>query len=189
MPLTAKGAIQPKISGCTRKGSTIQKSAAPKNPTPAAHPTAKLPRAPRVASSSQTSGGSARNSTHQAETGGWLSASAAPPTRASPSRAAPESPATRRSTPITGNAGLFRRGRSHVRSGIEPHPQPLDPAGVGVDDLELVPVGMRDHLAARRQPPGEPDHEAAQRVDLLGHLGIDQPHARGGLEVVEVHPR
>ena len=30
MPTSAKGAIQPKISGCTRNGSTIQKSAAAK---------------------------------------------------------------------------------------------------------------------------------------------------------------
>ena len=83
MPARAKGAIQPKISGSTRKGSTIQKSAAAKCAAPVTQPSSSAPRQLRAPSSSQASGGSARNSTTGHDTGGCASAVAAPRAAAS----------------------------------------------------------------------------------------------------------
>ena len=48
---------------------------------------------------------------------------------------------------------------------------------------------MRHYLASDREPAGEADDQAAERIDLLGDLGVGQLDTGGSLEVVEIDPR
>ena len=47
---------------------------------------------------------------------------------------------------------------------------------------------MPHQLAARRNPAGEADHQAAEGIHLLGQLAVGEPGPGHRLEVVEVHP-
>ena len=49
--------------------------------------------------------------------------------------------------------------------------EPLDPARVGVDDLELHPGRVRDHLAARGHVPSKQKDKAAQGVHFVQPFG------------------
>src|SRR6185369_3964746 len=63
--------------------------------------------------------------------------------------------------------------------------QPLDAARIGIEHLDLVIAGARDHLAAHRQAPDEADEIAAQRLDFLAGLAGDEVRADHGADVVE----
>ena len=111
IPTSANGAIHPKTSGCTRKGSMIQKSVAEKKPAPAAQPTPNPERGPAAPSRSQKSTGIPRNNANGAETGGCASAVTPPAVAESPSRRHRERPATRRSRRCRRTMPPIRRRR------------------------------------------------------------------------------
>ncbi len=63
---------------------------------------------------------------------------------------------------------------------------PLETPRIGVEHLELEILGPGDQLAASRDAPGQRDDEAAQRIDVLGHLAVrevEADHARRLLEI------
>src|SRR6056297_3592024 len=117
-------------------------------------------------------------STQGKDAGGWESAIAAPATAARPARdqgprrasQAPETPAGAARAPPSATRALLGRaggGPAGLRRAREGEPEPPDAPRIGVDHLELVALGVEDHLAARRHPAGQHEDEPAHRVDVL----------------------
>ena len=48
----------------------------------------------------------------------------------------------------------------------------FDDARIGVDDLELVTIGMLNDLAAQRHTPGKHEQQAAHRIDIFVKVGV-----------------
>src|SRR5581483_9042409 len=61
--------------------------------------------------------------------------------------------------------------------------QLLDAPRIGIEHLELEPRGMADQLAARRHPPEQGEHKAAQRIDFGLLLGLEEFDAQVTLEL------
>ena len=123
------------------------------------------------------------------DSGGCASASTAPASAAAAIARAPPSARTREAGSIMPSAIPPLPTRSAVARPPDAHAQALDLARVGVEHLELVALRMHHDLAARRHAAGDPDDEAAERVDLLGEFGVDQPDVRLRLEILDIHPR
>ena len=77
-----------------------------------------------------------------------------------------------------------RRGFGGSGAAVDAHP--LDAAGVGVEDLELVAAGRRDQLAAHRDAADQAEDQPADGVDVLAVLAGGEIGADGGGQFVEV---
>ena len=67
--------------------------------------------------------------------------------------------------------------------------QLLDAARVGVEHLELDARWMAHELAARRHAPDDREHQAAERVDVLLLVGVEQLDAEVRLELLDGRAR
>jgi hypothetical protein len=149
----------------------IQVSDAPKYPAPVNQPAQAAPGTPAgraIRQSAQTSPGKAR---YHARSGACASATDAPASASSPAVRQPGKAPVRR-----------RRKLGRAR---QTHPQPLDPARIGVDHLEFGTAFVRHDLAARWHPTSAQEHQTAQRVDFLILVARTQAQADGGFELFQ----
>ena len=69
------------------------------------------------------------------------------------------------------------------------HAEFLEPASIGFEDFERHPARVTHALASRRNPAGNGEDEAAQRVDDLLLLIGDERQSEMLLQVLDRHPR